>query len=1362
MRRRHFIAGLGTVTALSAPVHGLSRNPNNQRDKVKNRDADDTYDSIQSAVDEAEEGHTIEVGLETLFRENVEINTDSLTLRAESDSRTRMFSGTETIAVKESGNSSEEIIGEGDNLILTTTGTAQPTVAGSYETVFVESKGNSSPEIEGEVERLYVAARGNATPAITGDANRLITATRGNATVDGSSNVTEYIEVPEFNTQPLLEGSIEVHASDVTIEGFDIDTDTVGIDIGRGYDETISLSNNIVLGTDELVRKEGDKALKGAGVQLRTNPDTEEVSLGGSDGENLFLDNYVGLLVVNDDSELADVDTQPIQENNRFVGNKLAIAPWPPRSEDDLNLDVSDDPPVEVVSSELDDQGAIIADLPNIPINEDESIRMLSLSVRRESVGTVEFTIDPDITIDDPALPDAYDSIDDGGFEIVNDFEQDEPETVRFCFSVDRDEIDNPQDLTLQRQVNGTFEQVRTILVNETPTSYHYFALASGFSLFQLTEFDEGGVGGAGRELDGTIILPEPLAEPEETVEETFVRFEASKDIDAIEFESTDSRVEIGDHITIDLSSESGDDLPKNFTELFDVSNPGSESITLRTTAGLSNVDVFNVPEGVSDNLVDFDTPDTIGRLAGINEVAREIRSEQTQLNAGQRVSSGLSVESTDPEDQFWFQILLPTLTESGGEVYDPSQENSSLELLPETCMNDDSPVLYPLEYAYNDAAFGSWLPGVSDGIPDWVPDDLDDDTRVFRIPATFSAHWQSRSLTTGDVSVVMSADPGPEGELVAVYDKDGNIADEGDLISAPIQRDYSEEDFADGSVDEEFDLIITSTTDCDPSSRALELVSIDRVFSDIGEFVLDVEVEGELAEKTGVSNFTSTSEFNTVGDTTEEVVANLLGESFEIFANGVISAALPGPVMTYRAARGLAGAGTSGSAGVELAAFWSAGDSLTQDTPIAPESLLSETLAKGVVGYSTSTDIDVSEPLDARNLDVGAYGPSFYLSDDPEPVCIESDRRTLTVEGQVTGGPVILMGLDSELTPGSSSHGPPEEHAKMVESILDSVTNDGEGILVLGGNTDSNPDIVDYWEGDVGNDSRVDEPVTFVNESDNIRNVDFDGYAMIGIVSSTDQINNGLVNSENQALIDRQEDIAEFVNTGGGLLGKTQDGLNDSWAYVSEIADIDPIETSFSSVDVTEAGKELGLTQSGMDGWCCYHESFEEDSIPEFLEVLIRNEQRSERPPAAIGGDQVVIQTAVDLEIMTPSVVETGSFTDLEFSLANRSDESGGDIRLEIEISGEDGISEGEVEFARRDDLKEVDGKLVGEITDEPIEFPPDVNIDLTRDLAFNSTGSYDLEITVVDDESDEAVVTLPFGIRSVDTGDELEICEG
>ncbi|AXR78030.1 hypothetical protein [Natrarchaeobaculum sulfurireducens] len=964
------------------------------------------------------------------------------------------------------------------------------------------------------------------------------------------------------------------------------------------------------------------------------------------------------------------------------------------------------------------------------------------------------------VTFDDPDLPDAYEPINGGGFEIDTDLEEDEIEVVRFSFSVDRNELEDPHDLALQRQVDGTFEQVRTVLVSETPTSYQYVAFTSGFSLFQLAEFDEGGVGGAGRELEGTIILPDPVALPEGSVEETFLRIEASKGIDTLDIDSMDSKVTIDDEITIDLSDESADDLPENFVDLFEITNAGSESVTLRTTAGLSNVDFFNVPEGTSEDLVEMDTFDALERLIGLHEEVQEIRSAQTQLNAGQRVSSGLSVDSTAPDDQFWFQMLLPTLVEGSGEAFDPSDQNDSI---PASCPNDEFPVLYPKEYGYNDSRFWSWVPGIGDGVPDWIPDDLDDDTRVFRIPATLSAHWQSESATSGRVTVIVDAEPGPEGELVALYDKNGIIGDEGELRTLPIASFYSEDDFSDGSVDEEFDLVFTSETDCEPPSRSVDLVTMDRVFSDVGEIVLDVDVEGELAEKTGVSDFTATRQFHTLGDTTDEVVDTLLGETFEAFISGVISAALPGPVMTYRAARALAtGSATGGSAGVELAAFWSGADSLTRDQSLTPQSLVADGLATGIVGYSTSTEIDVSRPLDAIGLETGAYGPSFYVSDDPEPVCIESDRRTLTVEGQVTGGPMILMGLDSELTPGSSNHGPPEEHAKMVESILDSVTNDGEGILVLGGNPDSNPNIVDYWEGDVGNDPRVDEPVTFVNESDDIRDVDFEGYAMIGIVSSTGQISNGLVDSENQALIDRQNDIAEFVNNGGGLLGKTQDGLNDSWDYVSEIADIDPIETGFSSVDVTAAGEELGLTQSGMDGWCCYHESFEEDSIPDFLDVLIRNAQRSDRPPAAVGGDRVVIQTAVKLEITTPSVVEPASFTDLEFSLANRSDEPGGDVRLEIEITSEDGVSETDVEFASGDDLEEDDGTLVGELTDEPIEFPPDLDFDLTRELAFNETGSFDLVVTVVDDESDEAVVALPFGIKSVDTGEDLEICEG
>ena len=515
--------------------------------------------------------------------------------------------------------------------------------------------------------------------------------------------------------------------------------------------------------------------------------------------------------------------------------------------------------------------------------------------------------------------------------------------------------------------------------------------------------------------------------------------------------------------------------------------------------------------------------------------------------------------------------------------------------------------------------------------------------------------------------------------------------------------------------------------------------------------------------ERAGESEFRHTHQVQTLGDTTDEVVEELLKETFEKYVSGVIGVLLPGP-LTYATARTMMSSAGGRGTGVQIAALWEGADLLTNDltvdASITPASLFGDAFATGLTGYSTDMRIPVSKPLqDGANLDVGAYGPSFYISEDPEPVCIDADRRTLTVKGQLTGGPVILMGLDSELVPGSSGHGPPEEHAKMVASILESVTNDGESILVLGGDPDSNPDIRAYWEDDVASDPRIDEDVTFVNGPEYIREVDFDGYAMIGIVSSTGQIGHGLVDSENQALIDRQHDIAEFVNAGGGLLGKTQDGLDDSWDYISEIADIDPIETGFSSVDVTPAGEELGLTQSGMDGWCCYHESFAEDSVPDFLNVLIRNAQRSDRPPAAVGGDSVVIQTAVDLEVNAPGVVTTGEFGDLEVRIANRVNERGEAVRLEVEITRAAGISEGDVELADGRSLEPSGEALTTQLTDDPVEFPPDLDTTVDLNLAFHEAGPYNLQVDVVNDEADETIVSLPFGIRALDT--DLETCD-
>ena len=234
----------------------------------------------------------------------------------------------------------------------------------------------------------------------------------------------------------------------------------------------------------------------------------------------------------------------------------------------------------------------------------------------------------------------------------------------------------------------------------------------------------------------------------------------------------------------------------------------------------------------------------------------------------------------------------------------------------------------------------------------------------------------------------------------------------------------------------------------------------------------------------------------------------------------------------------------------------------------------------------------------------------------------------TSLADDEGTGGPVILMGLDSELTPGRASHGPPEDHQAMVDALLDAVRNGGEGILVIGPDTGN---FESYWVEDIGDPLGVD--VTFVNGVEDIEEVDFDGYAMIGVASSFAQVSGGLTNAENEALISRDLDIAEFINQGGGLLGKTQDGMADPFGYMGPLGTFQLTSTGFSSVEVTPAGLDLGLTQDGMDGWCCYHEVFEE--FPDFMEVLITHDDGGthQEKAAAIGGVDVTVPTGIDLE---------------------------------------------------------------------------------------------------------------------------------
>ena len=329
-------------------------------------------------------------------------------------------------------------------------------------------------------------------------------------------------------------------------------------------------------------------------------------------------------------------------------------------------------------------------------------------------------------------------------------------------------------------------------------------------------------------------------------------------------------------------------------------------------------------------------------------------------------------------------------------------------------------------------------------------------------------------------------------------------------------------------------------------------------------------------------------------------------------------------------------------------------------------------------IGIRTSThgiNANDEEPLlDALDdeillvADVECPDPDIP-SEEPEP---SIETWTEVGDRDEAGGPVILMGLDSELVPGGSSHGPPEEHAAMVESLFDSVMNGGEGILVLGDGSN----IRDYWEGDVGDAPNVDQDVTFVGGEQNIRDVDFDGYAMIGVASSTNQIPNGLTSNENQSVIDRSDDIAAFVNEGGALLGKTQDNFGaDSWAYVDPFGDFETGSANNSNVYVTEDGTDLGLTQDGMDGWCCYHEVFL--SYPDFFDVLLKRDNEN-GDANAIGGEQVVIERAVSMTITGWDRIEVGQPEQYDVEVENQNEEDSVEGSFDIEVvSGSGAVSD-------------------------------------------------------------------------------------
>ena len=215
------------------------------------------------------------------------------------------------------------------------------------------------------------------------------------------------------------------------------------------------------------------------------------------------------------------------------------------------------------------------------------------------------------------------------------------------------------------------------------------------------------------------------------------------------------------------------------------------------------------------------------------------------------------------------------------------------------------------------------------------------------------------------------------------------------------------------------------------------------------------------------------------------------------------------------------------------------------------------------------------------------------------------------------------------------NGHGGKTPYTDVVTDMLTNVTNGGSGILVIGGGKSGTDDVTEFW-GIIG--GNVGETVTNVNGAASITGQSFapggTPFKIIAVASNRPETNSGgLTQAENDALEGRKTDIATHVNGGGGLIGMTQNDMNNKYAYLGDVGAITiNAEFDYSNVTGTAEGMAVGIDNpAGNMDVCCWHDTF--NTFPSFLSVLANRAGTSPPRAAAIGGAQVIIQGNIDLD---------------------------------------------------------------------------------------------------------------------------------
>ena len=237
--------------------------------------------------------------------------------------------------------------------------------------------------------------------------------------------------------------------------------------------------------------------------------------------------------------------------------------------------------------------------------------------------------------------------------------------------------------------------------------------------------------------------------------------------------------------------------------------------------------------------------------------------------------------------------------------------------------------------------------------------------------------------------------------------------------------------------------------------------------------------------------------------------------------------------------------------------------------------------------------------------------------------------------EEKQEGGPVVLMGIDSEDSYGRElQHGSLDAYKNIVNKIQSHVLNGNTKILVIGAGKSWSDDVTSFWRELT---MELSSEVIFVN-GNQITNTKFDDFGLVVVVS--DYINTpkgGLTVSEQEILLGKQNEFKEFINNGGGLLGFASSFENYlPYAYLpipegqrfKVNVNVDAPNTMHRGYkDLLVVNNDWQILKDELE-LCCWHDNFVE--FPEYLDVLAidkyNSEASSSRLAAAIGGTRVII----------------------------------------------------------------------------------------------------------------------------------------